>query len=60
MYKCWKALPTDVYVPVYENGLPAAIDIGVTHSFQNKYEEKTAKETLITGNAYSDAKWEKI
>ncbi len=54
-----KHCPADVYVPIYHDGLPAAIDIGITSPLQSKYIVEASKEILAVGNKYHDAKLKK-
>ncbi len=54
-----KDCPADVYIPVYENTLPAAIDIGITCPLQGKYMVAASKEPLCVGDGYAQAKWTK-
>ncbi len=51
-----KHCPADVYVPIYQDGLPAAIDIGITSPLQPKFIMEASREILAVGNKYHDAK----
>eukprot|EP01084_Bolivina_argentea_P044258 81460_1 len=51
-----KHCPADVYLPLYHDGLPAAIDIGITCPLQNRFINEASKEILAVGNKYHDAK----
>eukprot|EP01084_Bolivina_argentea_P074465 135088_1 len=51
-----KHCPADIYVPIYQDGLPAAIDIGITSPLQSKFLLESSKEVLWVGNNYHDAK----
>ncbi len=54
-----KHCPADVYVPVYQDGMPAAIDIGITSPLQSKFIVQASKEVLAVGNGYHEAKLNK-
>eukprot|EP01083_Nonionella_stella_P095429 267923_1 len=54
-----RSSPADVYIPIWKNGLPGALDVGITNPCAPSYVSDAADEILKVGHDYHDAKLDK-